>query len=272
MAEYVWKRITAAKLSVSLAIAALVGGFAARDDGVGAIASDRVGSESSVGPNEITRRANDKEGSALIDALTSRHIKNHSLLFQDLKRGEIYSRKNVDVRFQKVNESVQKVTESSYTKQQVDSSFLKLADAEAQYQKVSEARDLFVEGDGSVFTGFEVATDEPVEILDVPGLVRLDGVPGRDQEGPRVRVTNIGAAALGFASTEGGDGTIAADGSVSVALGGPDTMPVATVQLVSLAPGSPDAATLTLSAIRDAGAAGTTHFIGQALVGAESEG
>ena len=222
MAERVRRRLVAARLSASLAAAALLGGLAAGNGRTEALADDltagmRVVEPDSVGTNEV------------ID---------HSLLYRDLKRGQVYSQGAVNDRF--------------YLKEDVNRLFVKMDDAV----------NLFVGGRGSVLAGSNVAPgDGSVSVLDVPGLVRLRGVTtGRV---PAMQITNVGDGPLDFA-TAGAAGVLEADGSVSVELGGPETAPVATVQIVSETSGL--LTTLTLSAIPQSGTAADIGFSAQAII------
>jgi hypothetical protein len=89
MAERVKRRLTAARLSVSLAVAALLGGLAARDNGAEARAHDAVDGKRAVPANSI--------GSA--------QVKDHSLLYRDIKMNEVYSIKMVNDRFYKIRDT-----------------------------------------------------------------------------------------------------------------------------------------------------------------------
>src|SRR5688500_17076408 len=113
MAEYVERKFTAAKLSVALAIAAVLGGLAARDQTAGA-----TGAAADKGPSPHMA-----EGS-----VTTREIKNESLLFEDFKANQVYS------------------------DNQVNKKFLKITEANKKFVTLDQAVDVFIKGEDAART------------------------------------------------------------------------------------------------------------------------
>jgi hypothetical protein len=262
MAEYVERKFTAAKLSVALAIAAVLGGLAARDQSAGATSADKSPTPH-MAPGSID----------------STEVKNESLLFKDFKPGQVYSDNQVNQKFLKISDAkVQylKLDQASdifvkgedanktFVKiEDANNTFVKGEDANATFLKIQDAKDQYVEGDGSVLTGFAAsAGGATVSVLEVPGFVRTQGLPPL-QQGPRARLTNLGSTPLHFAFTGGGGtGVIAPGASTDVNLPGAGGGS-ATVQLI--AEGStPTVGTLTVSGIL---IGQTINFSAQILVG-----
>src|SRR3954451_12882815 len=148
MAEYVERKFTAAKLSVALAVAALLGGVAARDSSAGA---------AETGP--ATKGA---EPHLANDSIGTAEIKNHSLLFQDIKAGEVFSKAQANRTFLKVSDAK---FEFLPLNQAADifakignlaaalNAYVKLDDANKTFVKIDDAKTEFVNGDGKVMTG-----------------------------------------------------------------------------------------------------------------------
>jgi hypothetical protein len=272
-----------AKLSVSLAVAAILAGIAARDR-TDALAFDPAASAARHGPQPHLAPG----------SIGSDEVKDHSLLFQDFKRGEIFSRGQVSDRFVKLDEAAAtylKIADAEQKWLKIDDAaalylkydvaaqqYLKIADAATQYAKfgdvygkqevdatflkIDDAHDQFVEGDGSVFTGVGEATDAPVPVLDVPSLVRTVGVPGSGETPPQMQLTNASGARLDYASAAG-QGQLQPGEDLNLPLG-IDSAPLGTVQLISQT--DPQlVATLTISAIT-AGQQTGVEFTVQALV------
>jgi hypothetical protein len=225
MAEYAERKLRNVKLSVALAIAAILGGLAARDQTAGAAAGAEKGAEPHLAP------------------ITSADIKNASLLFKDFKSGQIYSQDQVDAKFIKFKAA--------------NHTFLKLADANNTFVKIEDAKHEFVQGDGSVFTGFEALTGNgSVPVLDIPGMLRAEGVFAVGANSPQARLTNLGTTPLHYASPAG-TGVVPPTQSILIGLN-------QTIQVIT--EGSPpEIATLTVSGIP---AGQTTDFSAQALLGA----
>src|SRR4051812_44758017 len=142
MADYAERKLRNAKLSVALAVAAILGGLAARDQ-----TAQATGAEKGAQPH--------------LAPLTSADIKNASLLFKDFKAGQIYSENQVNNKFVKMNDANNKFVKiddanTTFVKiEDANNTFIKQADANNTFVKIEDAKNQFVEGDGSVFTGFE---------------------------------------------------------------------------------------------------------------------
>ena len=262
MAEYVERKFTAAKLSVALAIAAVLGGMAARDQTAGAVTADK-GPSPHMAPGSID----------------TTEIKNGSLLFEDFKPGEMYSKHQSNRQFLKIDQASKKYLKidqasdifikgedanRTFVKiEDANNTFIKGEDANKTFLKISDAQDQFVAGDGSVLTGFEASTGgATVNVVEVPGLVRAQGLPP-GQAAMRGRLTNLGSTPLHFAhGGGGGTGVIAPGASTEFFLPGQNGGS-ATVQLISEG-APPTVGTLTLSGILIGQA---TNFSGQILIG-----
>jgi hypothetical protein len=250
MAEYAERKLRNAKLSVALAVAAIIGGLAARDQSAQATGAEK-GAEPHLAP------------------ITSADIKNASLLFKDFKSGQVYSQNQVDakfIHFKYANNTFIKQADANKTFIKIEdanNTFVKQADANNTFVKIEDAKNQFVQGAGSVLTGFEALNGNgSAPILELPAMVRAEGVIAAGQNSIQARLTNLGTTPLHYA-TGGSSGLIAPTQGVLIALA-PNGGGGSTIQLIS--EGSPpEIATLTLSAIP---AGGTTNFSGQALVGA----
>jgi hypothetical protein len=264
MAEYVERKFTAAKLSVALAVAAMLGGLAARDSSAGAATPAK-------GPQPHL-----SEGS-----ITTAEVKDHSLLFQDIKAGEVFSKAQANRKFVTHSEATQKwpnlaALSDIFAKigdldafiklDAANKTFVKLDDANKTFVKIEDAQHQFVNGDGKVMTGFEpAAAGATVPVLDVPGLVLAEGLPAV-QGNLQTRLTNQGTTPLHYAAGGGqGSGVIAPGKSQAILISGSGGGSI-TVQLIS--EGSPPAVgTLTVGAIPAVGTP-TTNFSAQILIGA----
>ena len=252
MAEYVERKFTAAKLSVAFAVAALLGGLAARDQSAGA-ASAGKGAEPHLSHGSIT----------------SAEIKNESLLFKDIKPGQVYSDDQLNQKWLKISDaSAQylKIDEANDTFVKIEdanNAFVKIEDANKAFVKIEDAAHQFINGDGKVISGFEVANGtNPVTVLEATGFVRALGVPGSvGGPQPHLRMTNLGSTPLHY-GTGGGAGVIAPGASADVNL--PQGGGAATVQLTT-EESTPTVGTLTMTAI-PAGQA--LNFSAQVLIGA----
>jgi hypothetical protein len=249
MAEYAERKLRTAKLSVALAVAAILGGLAARDQTAQATGGVEKGAEPHLAP------------------ITSAEIKNSSLLFKDFKSGQVYSDNEVNHKFLKIEDanSIFAKIDNTFVKiEDANNTFIKGEDANKTFVKIEDAKNQFVQGNGSVFTGFETlsGTGTSAPILELLGMVRAEGVIAAGQNAIQGNLTNLGTTPLHYA-TDGAAGVIPPTQSVLIGLA-PNGGGSSTVQLIS--EGSPpEIATLTLSAIP---AGGTTNFSGQALLGA----
>src|ERR1044072_2234291 len=236
MAEYVERKLTAAKLSVAFAVAALLGGLAARDQSAGAAGLPK-GPSPHMAPGSIT----------------STEIKNESLLFKDFKANQVYSDNQVNQKFLKIDQASKKYLKidqasdifvkaedanKTFVKiEDANNTFVKGDDADATFLKIQDAKDQYVEGDGSVLTGFQASTGgTTVDVLEVPGFVRAAGVPAGQQGGAQARFTNLGTTPLHFAHA-GGAGVVAPGATQQILISGGQGGGSLTVQLI--AEGSP---------------------------------
>jgi hypothetical protein len=260
MAEYVERKYTAAKLSVALAIAAMLGGLAARDGTAGATSVKGAQPHLSEG------------------SITTDEIKNGSLLFEDFKSGEVYSQHRSDKKFlgqREAREKWLKIKDANNTFVKAESlnayiklddannTFVKAEDANKTFVKIEDAQHQFVNGDGKVMTGFASSNGGATTLLDVPGFVRAEGVPavvGSNSPTAKVHLTNLGTTPVHY-GTGGGEGVIApgASGDVNLPQGGGAT----TMQLVS-EEATPTIGTLTVNAFTNGP---TTTFSAQILIG-----
>ena len=148
MAEYAERKLRNAKLSVALAVAAILGGLAARDQTAGAAAGTEKGAEPHLAP------------------ITSADIKNSSLLFKDFKAGQVYSDNQVNHKFLKIddaNNTFIKLDDANNTFVKIadaNNTFVKQADANNTFVKIADAKHQFIQGDGSVLTGFEAQSGD----------------------------------------------------------------------------------------------------------------
>jgi hypothetical protein len=245
MAEYAERKLRNAKLSVALAIAAILGGLAARNQSAQATGAEK-GAEPHLAP------------------ITSADIKNASLLFKDFKSGQVYSQDQVDakfIKFKAANNTFVKLADANNTFVKIEdanNTFAKVNDVNNTFVKIEDAKHEFVQGDGSVFTGFEALTGNgSVPVLDIPGMVRAEGVFAVGANNPQTRLTNLGTTPLHYASPAG-TGVVPPTQSILIGLN-------QTIQLIT--EGSPpQIATLTVSGIPAGGQ--TTDFSAQALLGA----
>jgi hypothetical protein len=264
MAEYVERKFTAAKLSVALAVAAMLGGLAARDSSAGAATPAK-------GPQPHLA-----EGS-----ITTAEVKDHSLLFQDIKAGEVFSKSQANRQFVKLSQAKEKWLTLNQAADifakigdlasavdafiKAENAFVKIDDANKTFVKIDDAQHQFVNGDGKVMTGFEPSTGAAVPVLDVPGLVLAEGLPAV-QGNLQTRLTNEGATPLHYAVGGGGGSGVIAPGKTQAILISGSGGGSITVQLIS--EGSPPAVgTLTVGAIPAVGTP-TTNFSAQILIGA----
>jgi hypothetical protein len=246
VAERAKRRFTAAKLSVSVAVAAALAGLIGRDKSPESIAYQLVGAQPHMAPGSIT----------------SADVKDGSLLYKDMKRGQIYSLKMTDNLFAKmktVNRTFLKINQANdvfLQKADAANTYLKLDDAHRTYLKIEDANNRFVMGDGSVFTGFGTSSQGIlIGLLKLPGLADVNG------DGRTIQITNTSGSPLEI-SMPGSAQTIEPGGMFEVAVGGQGGSSI-TIQM--LVPAVQKVATLTVSSIVTGGG---TDLAAQALVGA----
>lgn len=132
MVEYARHRLAAAKVGVSLALLALIGGVAAKKE-------QRVSFEE-VASQDLPR-----------NSVGTKHVKDDALLYKDLKQGQVYSVLTVDELFQKAYETdaatYLKISDAEvgYVKwDEANNTFLKVADADMKYLKIDDANATFL--------------------------------------------------------------------------------------------------------------------------------
>src|SRR3954466_16098457 len=124
MADYAERKLRNAKLSVALAVAAILGGLAARDQ-----TAQATGAEKGAQPH--------------LAPITSADIKNASLLFKDFKAGQIYSENQVNHKFVKMAEA-----NNTFIKtEDATNTFVKGVHANNTFVKIEDAKNEFVNGD-----------------------------------------------------------------------------------------------------------------------------
>ena len=149
MAEHVRRRITAARVSVSVAVAAVIAGVAGDGSGAKDVATFDQAARFELEPGSIT----------------SKYVQNGSLLYRDFKRGELYSKDMIDDKFWKIgdanlefltiDEAADKYLTiaagekfmplgAAYDKEHVDTTFLKLTEAAEKYLTISAADQKFM--------------------------------------------------------------------------------------------------------------------------------
>jgi hypothetical protein len=193
MAENVKRRVAAARLAVAFVAAGTIAGAAAW-------------AQASPAPTTA-------EQSILISShkikLDSSNIKNGSLLFADFIKGEVASGKQ----FKKLETSVnsyKQTTDASIStikgeigdiKNQVSGiksdlgGYIKSSDADSRYYKLTDA---VVTGDGSVHTATAAVGNAAVTLLNLPGQVKVEGIPGS-----QIKVTNTSSGPLNHTSCNG---------------------------------------------------------------------
>jgi hypothetical protein len=235
MAESVKRRVAAARLAVAFVAAGTIAGAA----------------WAQASPAPATA-----EQSVLVSSLKikldSSNIKNGSLLFADFIKGEVASGKQ----FKKLNASIskfKKTTNASIStikgeigdiKNQVSGikselgSYIKGEAADARYHKLTDA---LVTGDGSVHTATAAVGNAAVTLLDIPGQVKVEGIPGS-----QIKITNTSGGPLSHtACGQTLAGTLQPGQSVSCPTGGGIAQ---ALQLIG-AGGTPSVMTLNFSSI-----------------------
>jgi hypothetical protein len=240
MAERAKRRLKVAKVSVSVAVAAVLAGLVARDKSPETVAYELAGAQPHMVPPTIT----------------TGDIKDGTLLYRDFKRGQVYSQKMADNLFMK-----EKIADRTFYKvQDANDTFLQKADAAKTYVKIDDANSRFVNGDGRVFTGAGSSQGALIGLLDLPGLASVQGNHPATGGLDTVRVTNTSGSPIEISPAGSGNGIIAVDKSVDLTINGGTPL---TVQM--LVPAVQKIATLTVSSIP---AGGGADFVAQGLVGA----
>ncbi len=190
MAESVKRRVAAARLAVAFVAAGTIAG------------ATTWAQASSAAPTA--------HSSILISSLKlkldSSNIKNGSLMFKDFIKGEVPSDKqfkNFEASFKSFKYDNAKSLDS--IKGEISSikgelgSYLKSTDADSRFWKRTDS---VVQGDGSVRTATGLQTGkDPVQLLDLPGLVKVVGLPGA-----LIQITNTGEQPLTHTACQGAPG------------------------------------------------------------------
>jgi hypothetical protein len=200
MAESVKRRVAAARLAVAFVAAGTIAGAAAW-----AQASPAPTAKQSILVSSIK--------------IDSSNIKNGSLLFKDFIKGEVVSGKEFK-NFETSIKSYKQATNASIStiKGEIGDiknslgGYIKGEAADARYIKLSDA---VVRGDGSVHTATASVGNFAVTLLDLPGQVKVEALPGS-----QMKVTNTSSEPLVHsicAATGGGAtvGTLQPGGSVT---------------------------------------------------------
>jgi hypothetical protein len=192
MAENVKRRVAAARLAVAFVAAGTIAGAAAW-----AQASPAQTAHQSILVSSLKIK------------LDSSNIKNGSLLFRDFLKGEVVSGKEFK-NFETSIKSYKQTTDASIStikgeigdiKNQLGG-YIKSADADARYIKLSDA---VVRGDGSVHTATANVGNFAVTLLDLPGQVKVEALPGS-----QMKVTNTSSEPLvhSICAVTGGGATV----------------------------------------------------------------
>jgi hypothetical protein len=257
MAERVKRRVAAARLAVAFVAAGAIAGAAA--------------SGQQNGPKPVLY----KEVAAVdyflkLDSIKSKHIVDGSLLFKDIKKGQVPSQHQ----FQKAqlrHKHFEKVVFHKYLSQDEASKlyikgeslndYIKHSEADARYIKMT---DDVVRGDGSVFTETTLlgATSQQ-RLFSIAGLLDVDAVNGPS---PHMLVTNNSGGPLTHTSCSDGAGGGTAAGVVAAgqSFSCPADDASQTVQLISEG-ANPTVATLSFSGVP--AVQNSAQFTAQILIG-----
>lgn len=198
MAESVKRRVAAARLAVAFVAAGTIAGAAAW---------------AQASPAAPTAKESILVSSIKID---SSNIKNGSLLFKDFIKGEVVSGKEFK-NFETSIKSYKQTTNASIStikgeigdiKSQIGDiknslgGYIKGEAADARYIKLSDA---VVRGDGSVHTATASVGNFAVTLLDLPGQVKVEALPGS-----QMKVTNTSSGPLNHTACTSGQTPVAA--------------------------------------------------------------
>jgi hypothetical protein len=290
MADYVRARITAAKIGVGLTLAGVLAGVV-----------ERVRPQAPAEPVRLTAKdgavtaAQKTVAGELVNAIGSAQIKNHSLLYKDIKKHQVlpYSELKDIKHLQNKTKTLTSEAKAFklslaalkaglagvYDKAQSNAKFLTKTGTAANSSKLGglTKADL-VNGHGSVYTGVQhvLEGDDPKTLLTVPGVVTVQGnaYGGADDE---IYLTNLTGSDMTVTWDDGivEDGgayehqaTIGSDvfTAVSFSHSGSLTTPLITAQLLT---STGRAITLTVSFVQDTAGASANdgRFVAQALAG-----
>jgi hypothetical protein len=254
MASTVRRRLTAMRASVTMALLGLLAGL-----GIEAQAS--LSSPPTGEPQAHTAAGRNTIGSA--------QIKNHSLLFQDLKIHEVPSYKEYKEFVAKIMTSLGGLDAANlvhkidvYSKIEADAAFLHKGDTADNALKIDGlGSSQLVQGHGQVLTNTMTATGSDGTLLVLIGLLRVSasvnppGVPA----GVSVTLTNTSDQPRMLNDGKTGSTIPPGKSAAPIMLGDGSVMPV---QLLGM--GGSQVVTLTLSSFSGGGA---HTLVGQAVVG-----
>ncbi len=277
MAEYIKFRLNAAKVGVSMALLALIGGLAERAQASG---TPPQASKSSVG-GFLKLTGLSRTISSDFLKLEDKYLKLNTaigafetklLKYERSVASQYYKSKVIDATFLKID-----AANAEFLKiDSANAEFLKITDANSQFLKITDAQNKFVAGRGGVLTGAASITDGTSQVLMGDGSVRvLVGLYQPPAGGPpqkQVTLENDTNASLNFTvngGTSSGGATTIKPGSTQLLL--PAVQSVDTgqggqldIQLFGSGGGAGKVWTITVSAL---GGAGGNTFVGQMLIG-----
>ena len=282
MAEYIKFRLNAAKVGVSMALLALIGGLAERAQASG---TPPQASKSSVG-GFLKLTGLSKTISSDFLKLEDKYLKLNNaigafesklLKYERSVASQYYKSKVIDASFLKID-----AANAEFLKiDNANAEFLKITDANSQFLKITDAQNKFVAGRGGVMTGAASITDGTSQVLMGDGSVRvLVGLIKADTGAlvPAVQLENDTNASINF--TFNGDGRLAPGALTTLGPHGSAQDTVAllpavqqpgsaggqlNIQLFGGGGGAGKVWTVTVSTVP--GGAGGDSFVGQMLIG-----
>jgi hypothetical protein len=266
MAAYVKGRFRAARVGVTMAIMGLLAGLGIKSE------SQPTTTTVFAEPASLQTLAKNTIGSA--------QIKNHSLLFSDLKLHQVPSYKEFKFFTTQFNDKWLKLDTANlvhkadvYDKHLTDSTFLKIEDAGAQFLKLDGTAqnalkinglgsDQLIQGHGQVITGSTAVGDSDSDVFILVGLLKASAKNSQQGGGADVTLTNLSATQTLLVNGDGKPGSL----STTIGPGGTDTVSmgdgtVRTLQVVIQ--GGTQAITIGLSTFTG----GVRTLVGQAVVG-----
>jgi hypothetical protein len=257
MAEYVKRRMTAAKLGIGFACAALVGGIVEK------VRPESARVDASPAAAHLSRQSG---------LITSSQIKNHSLLYKDFRQHQVASYaefKDVLVRLDGVDGESQdakhKDTIELESIHKIDSTLSTLK-ASVSHLTAKVSNDV-VQGQGSVFSGTQDVGNQgqAKDLLTVTGSIKVQGLY-TNIDSPAIRIVNQSSNSFDVIWNDGQhehDDVLAAGQGQHLDLTFATGDDLITAQLLS---GDGQAITLTLSRVVDQGQK-SSRFVAQALAG-----
>jgi hypothetical protein len=254
MAERVKRRVAAARLAVAFVAA-------------GTIAGATAWAQADPPP---TAQSSASDIFAKIGDIKGEQIQDHSLKYVDFAKGQIPSIKMFDkldqtfVKFKKATNSFKYDVNGDINAIKGElPAYVKMSDADARYIKLS---DQVVRGNGSVHTATgQQSGNESVSLLDLPGIIAVDGLPGS-----QIKITNNSDQTLTHTACNKPGGGVEPPGALdpgkSLLCDGSATQLLPAVQLTG-AGTNPTVMTLNFSSIQLAPGNPTTQDTVQILIG-----